>query len=146
MKRQDELAAALGPVLERLLSAREQQEFDRILLAAAQERSGCAAAELWVVGRHGWRPLLGLGHHDRLPPGDRVLACLEGRLGDDMLPIGEHVVRSPRATSALALGGAPHAHADDELEALLLLREVFSQDAPDREPPPFPADGSQPRD
>ncbi|NOT29663.1 MAG: hypothetical protein HOP15_04345 [Planctomycetes bacterium] len=146
VRRKDKLASELGPVLERLLAAREQNVRDRILLEGALEHCRCAAAELWAAGVRGWRPVLSLGDHGRLPPRDRVLAYLEGRLAEDLLPLGEQIVRSPRARSALALGGAPECETD-ELEALLLVRDVLSVEskddgAEDREPPPFPADAS----
>lgn len=151
MSQRDKLASALGKVLERLLAAREQELLDRILLEGVLEHCRCAAAELWVWSVRGWRPLLGLGDHGRLPPRDRVLAYLEGRLAEDLLPIGEQIVRSPRARSALALGGAPDSETD-ELEALLLVRDVLSVESKgdgskddgskDTEPPPFPRNPS----
>jgi len=131
--------AALDPVLDRMLAEKDEHARDRILVQAALDLSGADAAELWHRGERGWHPLLGLGEAERVPPPARVRACLEQRIGEDVLPSGEMLVRSPPSPSALALGGVLDRRASDALEALLLIRDALGPwSQHDSEVPPLP--------
>lgn len=146
MSQKTRIETELGPTLEQLLATRDGPSCDRVLLEAFLSRSGARAAELWRREGAAWRPRLGLGEADWLPPADRVRACLEGRLGEDVLPQGEHVLRGPSPSPwAVALGGIAQVEARDALEALLVVRATLEQTgAHDAPSPPFPARGNPP--
>lgn len=145
MTRKTRIESELGPLLERLLAERDGPMRDRILLEAVLVLSGAAAVELWWSDGRDWRPRLALGEAHRLPPADRVRARLEGRLAEDVLPLGEQVVLAPRSSWAVALGGLADLHSSDELEGLLLVRAAIgSASDEDGEAPPFPASSSTP--
>lgn len=145
MTRKTRIESELGPALEQLLAAGDGPSCDRILLEALLTRSGARAGELWRQEGAGWRPRLGLGQANWLPPADRVRARLEGRLAEDVLPPGELVLCA--APWAVALGGTTQLEALDELEALLHVREALEQSGAHEAPlPPFPARRDPPRE
>lgn len=142
MTRPTRIGAELGPLLARLIEARTAHECDRILLEGARDHAESAGAALWRRDERGWREVLGIGDAGSIPAPDRVRAVLEERLGEDVLPPGELVVRARSSAHALALGGVARAHAADELEALLLVaRALEATSTDDASPPVLPSDG-----
>jgi len=138
MTRRRRLESALGPLLERMLSAATAAARARALLEGALELGQAQGAELWGRASGAWRPHLSLGAVETLPRAERVRALLETGAGEALLRAGELVARPRGGAWALVVGGLPDPSVEDALEALLLVHATLAP--PDGETPaPLPS-------